>query len=66
MEAWVGKGSSQGQGHRQQQAEKVPLDTNSLGFNPTLEPRAGLPQAKQLTERECNPIHQQIFGLQFY
>ena len=38
-------------------------------INPTTElvdPRAGLPQAKQLTGRECNPTHQQIIVLKFY
>ena len=37
-------------------------------INPTiaLDPRDGLPQAKQLTVREYNPTHQQISGLKFY
>ena len=29
-------------------------------------PRAGLPQAKQITGREHSPTHQQITGLKFY
>ena len=31
-----------------------------------LDPRAGSPQAKQLTGREHNPTHQQIIGLKIY
>ena len=49
-------------------------DSSSLGRSPlvlvllevainlTINPRAGLPQAKQPTGREHNPTHQQIIG----
>ena len=30
------------------------------------DPRAELPQARQLAGRECNPTHQQIIGLKLY
>ena len=58
VEAWVGRTSPQG--HWQEQARKVPLGINSLA------PRAGSPQAKQLSGRECNPTHQQIIWLKLY
>ena len=38
-------------------------------INPTVEltdPRAGLPQARQLPGRECNPTHQKIIGPKLY
>jgi len=40
-----------------------------VAINPTTEPvdpRAGLPQTKQLPGRECNPSHQQINRLELY
>ena len=53
-EVWIGRGSPQGQGHWE-----VLID---------IDPRAGLPQAKQLLGRGrvCNPTHQQIIGLNLY
>ena len=38
-------------------------------INPTIEPkdpRAGLPEAKQLPGTKGNPTHQQVFGLKLY
>lgn len=38
-------------------------------INPTIEPkdpRAGLPEAKQLPGMKGNPTHQQVFGLKLY
>ena len=60
-EAWVSRGSPQGQGSWQQQSWKVLLGGAII---PTIEPldsRAGSPQAKQLTGRKphlsvCNWI----------
>ena len=51
VEAWVSRGSTQGWGHWQHQARKVPLGINSFRghINLTIEPigpRAGSPQAK--------------------
>ena len=71
VEVGVGRGAPQGWEHWQQQSWRVPLGVNPLGLhiNPTIEPadpRAGLPQAKQLPGRESNPTHQQTIGLKLY
>ena len=43
--------------------------SSEFAINPTTEPadpRAGSPQAKQLSGRECNPTHEQIIRLMLY
>ena len=52
VEAWVSRGSPQGQGCWQQQSRKVPLGGAIIPTIDPADPRAGSPQAKQLTGRE--------------
>ena len=67
-EVWISRGSPQRWRHWQQQSRNVSLGGNlwDIATNPTIKPvnpKAGLPQAKQPTGREQNPTNKQIIGL---
>ena len=63
VEAWVVRGSPQGQGHWKIHLEWTLWNLALTLHIEPLDPRAGSPQTKQLPGREYNPTHQQIIEL---
>ena len=63
VEVWITRGSPEGWGTGRALLASTILE---FAINPTTDPRAGSPQAKQLPGRKCNPTHQQKIGLKLY